>query len=332
MLVVLFILLAAALCTEGSKTRKNRRGALRAHRARDVTMTMTTTTTTTSTTTTTKKTQEVTQDRGCCYPAGSAADKWTPSCFAALTEQECAEVTTHETFGEERCYWMPTEVDEPDSDCASTTKPPSAGCCFGSGQGECAYYEDQVTCEKSQCGWIETEDSFDCVLAMTTTSSPSTTDEPGCCVHRGNERRNMVCMDLGSKKCEHFGTCEWLSAEAPECAQGCCTSTVSQRIAKVCSRLATKSACSATDDCVFSTGETECEWPAAEGAEKEPELALFENDRGSAAVQSLSSVSLLCILFSMICAIAVFTGVAVYRRREYIKVADASPVTSLTRV
>jgi len=293
---------------------------------------MTTAATKTTTTTTTTTTQEVMQDSGCCYPNESVADKWTSSCIMALTEQDCAEVTEG---GDQLCYWQPEEAGD-GSDCAKTTTPPLLGCCYGSGQGECAYYEDQVTCERRKCAWIETEDPLDCVLAMTTTSAPSTTDEPGCCVHRGNERRNMVCEDLGSQKCEHVGSCEWFSEEDPECAQGCCTSTDSEETAKACSRMATKSGCAATEGCEFRAGQTECEWPTAEDTETTTEAAwiagieplLFEEERESEVVRSLSSLSLSGVVLSMICAIVTFTALAVYRRRDYIKVADASAVTN----
>merc|ERR1719334_700110 len=131
-------------------------------------ITMTTTKTTTTTT------QEVMLDSGCCYPNESVADKWTSSCIMAFTEQDCAQVTKG---GDQLCYWQPKEAED-GSDCAKTTTPPLLGCCYGSGQGECAYYEDPVTCERRKCEWIETEDPFDCVLAMTATSAPSMTDEP----------------------------------------------------------------------------------------------------------------------------------------------------------
>jgi len=277
---------------------------------------------------------------GCCYADAGAADKWADICTMASTDRECAEVTNGRD-GDQRCLWESKE-DGDDSDCATAKTLSPNGCCWGSTwQGECADNADQIACERKTCEWIETEDPNDCAMA-TTTSPPSTTEEEGCCLHRGNERKNMACSNKGSSTCERSGSCDWVGGDDPECAVGCCTSSVSEKMANRCAWLTTETGCVAVSDCEFMFDRTDCEWSDAPETTDEPwlgakhydakhyggnaESVLFENDRNIEVVQSLSSVSLSGVLLSMICAITTFTSIAVYRRREYIKVADASPM------
>jgi len=165
-------------------------------------------TTLATTSTTESESTATTSMFGCCYPEEGINDRWKESCAAASCEQSCLEVSTH--AGDLLCRWE-AKTEEDAMDCATTTTTTSLapGCCYGStwrSQSTCMEIEDQVTCERN-CLWMVTDDPSDCVL--TTTATPTTTEEMGCC-SGSNERMNLMCIEKSSSTaCLRMSHCEW---------------------------------------------------------------------------------------------------------------------------
>jgi len=116
-------------------------------------------------------------------------------------------------------------VDAPDAE---------PGCCYGDSykaNEKCSKATEQEKCESKGCEWMVTDDAADCEL--TTTESPTTTEEIGCC--KGDSfKSNAKCnMKLTSDKCDRSSSCHWIArgvleddcafgtTEVPE-EPGCC--------------------------------------------------------------------------------------------------------------
>merc|ERR1719320_487678 len=89
-----------------------------------------------------------------------------------------------------------------------------------------------MKCEQNGCNWLVTDDETDCEI--TTTSSPTTTEEMGCCKGDSVKSNDKCNGKLDSASCERMSSCEWIidgvledgdcdfgTTEAPE-DPGCC--------------------------------------------------------------------------------------------------------------
>ena len=145
------------------------------------------------------------KEPGCCYgnPELAYSKRWMDACTAYATERECTLLTNDD--GEPRCVFEPMNEY---MDCAmlwptTTTTTVAPGCCRGSSykaQDKCAGLDNQVSCERKDCEWLLTDDPEDCVI--TTTESPTTTVEPGCCKADSVKREDMCLARDTRDKCE----------------------------------------------------------------------------------------------------------------------------------
>merc|ERR1719491_2151158 len=155
-------------------------------------------------------------------------------CKTFGTETECT-LLLHDD-GTPRCVFEPMGDYE---DCESvwptttTTSSPTdapAGCCYGGSykaNTKCMMAMEQEKCESKDCEWKVTEDPADCVI--TTTSSPTTTIEAGCCKGEDTKSNDMCNQKTDSNSCERSNTCTWIKdgTNAEECNidednYGCC--------------------------------------------------------------------------------------------------------------
>merc|ERR1719260_757463 len=233
---------------------------------------------------------DVPEEPGCCYinPDMAYSKKYQETCISFGTERDCLKLTDGE--GVPRCVFE--EMNEY-MDCAAlwptTTSSPTepAGCCKGSSykaQAKCFGLADQKACERKDCEWLVTDDDTDCEI--TTTSTTSTTETPGCC--KGTSRTsNDACNDIDDAgQCDRrssytfiaFGLidvdCVFPATQPPE-EPGCCYGNpdvaYSKRWMESCKTFGTESECLMLTDgegvprCTFEPmGEYEdCEtvWP-----------------------------------------------------------------------
>merc|ERR1719443_1018573 len=91
-----------------------------------------------------------------------------------------------------------------------TTSPP--GCCYSGdsykANDRCAKATDRARCEDMGCSFLETDDPSDC--EMTTTETPTTTEEVGCC--KGDSlKTNPMCNARTSRaQCERSSSCHFI--------------------------------------------------------------------------------------------------------------------------
>jgi len=203
-----------------------------------------------------------TEPAGCCHgDSYKANDK----CVKAMDKGKC------EKNG---CSWLVT--DDPE-DCEMTTTPsPTAepGCCYGDSykaNAKCAKAASQMKCEQNGCNWLVTDDETDCEI--TTTSSPTTTEEMGCCKGDSVKSNDKCNGKLDSASCERMSSCEWIidgvledgdcdfgTTEAPE-DPGCCygnpDAAYSKRWMEACIAFYTERDCLMLTD---SEGGYRCAW------------------------------------------------------------------------
>ena len=86
------------------------------------------------------------------------------------------------------------------------------GCCYDpdsyKGNGRCSAAADQDRCEDMGCTFLVTDDDTDC--EMTTTETPTTTAEVGCC--KGDSRQtNSMCNSRPTREqCERSSSCHFI--------------------------------------------------------------------------------------------------------------------------
>merc|ERR1711972_694774 len=158
---------------------------------------------------------------GCCYgnPDIAYSKRWMESCKTFGTEEECLMLTNDD--GEPRCYFEPLGEYE---DCetvwpTTTTTTEEIGCCYSGdsykANDKCGKATDRARCEDMGCEFLVTDDPKDC--EMTTTSTPTTTEELGCCYGEGVKENKMCGNKVGRDQCERSGKCEFRSGEYADC-------------------------------------------------------------------------------------------------------------------
>ena len=101
----------------------------------------------------------------------------------------------------------------------TTTTMEEIGCCY-SGDGYKANDKgsratDRARCEDMGCEFLVTDDPKDC--EMTTTSTPTTTEELGCCYGEGVKENEMCGNKVGRDQCERSGKCEFREGADADC-------------------------------------------------------------------------------------------------------------------
>merc|ERR1711972_1057662 len=90
------------------------------------------------------------------------------------------------------------------------------GCCYSGdsykANDKCSRATDRARCESMGCEFLVTDDPKDCEL--TTTSTPTTTEEQGCCYGEGVKENEMCSNKVGRDQCERSGKCEFRADEA----------------------------------------------------------------------------------------------------------------------
>merc|ERR1719317_1826094 len=108
----------------------------------------------------------------------------------------------------------------------TTTTTEEPGCCYGDSykaNSKCLASTDQERCESRGCNWMVTDDPDDCLI--TTTNTPTTTEEPGCCYGEGVKENEMCATKIGRDQCERSGTCEFRSGDDADCTYTPTTTT-----------------------------------------------------------------------------------------------------------
>jgi len=132
-------------------------------------------------------------------------------------------------------------VDPTPSPLWTTPSPTDApGCCYGDSykaNDKCVKATTRDRCEDMGCSFLETDDPRDCEL--TTTETPTTTEEPGCCGSDNNRKFEMCNAKETRATCERSNDCEWTSGGDAVCepqvttvAPGCCAGQSYQGAAK----------------------------------------------------------------------------------------------------
>merc|ERR1712013_288510 len=219
-------------------------------------------------------TATTTEEPGCCFgnPDVAYSKKWMESCTAFYTERDCLLLTNSDS--EYRCAWEPKSVNY---DCSqlwptTTTTTIAPGCCRGSSykaQAKCFGLEDQMGCERKDCEWVETDDPNDCVIT-TTTSTPTTTEDPGCCKGDSAKSNDKCNMKEDGDSCSRSSSCHWIVTDEPSVCDweettteepGCCYGNpdvaYSKKLMESCIAFYTER------DCLLLTnsdGEFRCHW------------------------------------------------------------------------
>jgi len=157
---------------------------------------------------------------GCCYgnPDIAYSKRWMEQCKKFGTEEECLMLTNDD--GEPRCYFEPLGEYE---DCetvwpTTTTTTEEIGCCYADSykaNDKCGRATDRARCEDMGCFFLVTDDPSDCEL--TTTSTPTTTSEAGCCYGEGVKENEMCGNKIGRDQCERSDKCEFREGEDADC-------------------------------------------------------------------------------------------------------------------
>merc|ERR1712087_754705 len=158
---------------------------------------------------------------GCCYgnPDIAYSKRWMEECKKFGTEEECLMLTNDD--GEPRCFFEPLGEYE---DCetvwpTTTTTTEEIGCCYSGdsykANDKCSRATDRARCEDMGCEFLVTDDPDDC--EMTTTSTPTTTEEVGCCYGEGVKENEMCGNKVGRDQCERSGKCEFREGEDADC-------------------------------------------------------------------------------------------------------------------
>ena len=108
------------------------------------------------------------------------------------------------------------------------------GCCYGDSykaNGKCARPTTQSKCEDMGCSFLITDDYSDC--EMTTTETPTTTAEAGCCKGDSHKTNTMCNKRLTREQCERSSSCHFIKdgdvddecafgTTEPPAEPGCC--------------------------------------------------------------------------------------------------------------
>merc|ERR1719361_2331868 len=218
---------------------------------------------------------------GCCYgnPDLPYNSRWMAACINFGAEAECTKLT--DSAGVQRCHWEIVRNDEFDCEqlWPTTTSTPS-GCCYGDSykaNAKCLRATDRSRCEDMGCSFLETDDPTDCEL--TTTKTPTTTEEPGCCYGDGVKENAMCATKEGRDQCERSGKCEFRSGKDADCTYtpttttqeiGCCYGDTKQSNA-MCAEKDGRELCERSAKCEFRAGEdADCELPTTTTETPEP--------------------------------------------------------------
>jgi len=206
-----------------------------------------------------------TEAAGCCYNGDSY--KGNEKCVMASASQSKCE--------EKGCSWKVTD-DASDCDLTTTETPPTPqptsvpGCCRSTvsykANGKCNSVTEEGKCERSDCEWFATDDAEDC--AMTTTETPTTTVEPGCCSSDSAKKFAMCNVKADVKSCERSSSCFWkVGAEAlceppvttsePGCCYGNPSAAYSARWMATCTAYSSAKECLMLAD---EGGVARCHW------------------------------------------------------------------------
>merc|ERR1719204_1517425 len=251
---------------------------------------------------------------GCCYgnPDIAYSKRWMESCKTFATEQECLMLTNDD--GEPRCYFEPLGEYE---DCetvwpTTTTTTEEIGCCYSGdsykANDKCGKATDRARCEDMGCEFLVTYDPKDC--EMTTTSTPTTTVEAGCCYGEGVKENEMCSNKVGRDQCERSGKCEFRSGADAVCdpvfttttmEPGCCYGDTA-KTNEMCAEKVGREQCERSGKCEFKSGEyADCELPTTTsepwlGAKDEAVLFAGENSLVGEAMNTQVSLSTLLLL------------------------------------
>merc|ERR1719381_123446 len=239
-----------------------------------------------------------TLEPGCCYgnPDIAYSKRWMDQCKSYYTEREC--LMLEDSDGNKRCTF---EEMNDYMDCEAvwptTTETPTEapGCCRGDGyksNDKCRRNDnDQAKCEKQGCEFVETYDFSVC--EYTTTKTPTTTSEVGCCKADAKKREDMCLARDTREKCEKSSSCvEWISGPDADCSieettteePGCCYINPDQAYSKkyqdTCITFGTERECLKLTDsngvprCVFEPmneyGDCSMLWPTTTETPTEP--------------------------------------------------------------
>merc|ERR1719232_1787271 len=242
-------------------------------------------------------TTEPPEEPGCCYinPDTAYSKRYQTMCTGFSTERECLQQT--DGNGVSRCVFEPMNEY---MDCSmlwptTTTTTEEAGCCYSGdsykANDRCLRALDRERCEDMGCSFLVTDDPTDC--EMTTTETPTTTQEQGCCKADSKKREDMCLARDTREKCEKSSSCvEWISGPDADCSfqettteePGCCYINPDQAYTKkyqeTCISFGTERDCLKLTDsngvprCVFEPmneyGDCSMLWPTTTETPTEP--------------------------------------------------------------
>jgi len=148
------------------------------------------------------------------------------------------------------------------------------GCCYGDSykaNAKCATASEQDKCESRGCAWMVTDDPSDC--EMTTTETPTTTEEVGCCKGDSHKTNSMCNARDTRAKCDRSSSCTFVVGgtiddecffppTAPPEEPGCCygnpdVHAFTRKWQAQCTKYGTERECLLPID---SDGANGCEW------------------------------------------------------------------------
>jgi len=249
--------------------------------------------------------------------------------------------------GEPRCYFEPLGEYE---DCetvwpTTTTTTEEVGCCYADSykaNDKCGRATDRARCEDMGCSFLVTDDPKDC--EMTTTSTPTTTAEEGCCYGEGVKENEMCGNKVGRDQCERSGKCEFRSGEDAICDYesttttmevGCCYGDTA-KTNEMCGDKIGREQCERSGKCEFRSGEdADCELPTttSEPWLGEKDEAVLFGEQGTTLSEAMNTqISLSTLLLFAVVALAVQQLYRCYAnsasRDGYTKLAEAQPNTA----
>merc|ERR1719317_950273 len=233
---------------------------------------------------------------GCCYanPDVAYSKKYQTTCTAFFTERDCLKLT--DSDGNPRCAFEEL-IDG--YDCSllwptTTTTTEEPGCCKGSSyknQAKCLGFDNRDDCERRGCEFVSGGEPEDCVI--TTTNTPTTTEEVGCCAGDSAKTNPMCNARTSRTQCERSSSCHFIvdgdvdvdcAVDSTTTEPGCCYLSpdvaYSKRYQTACTGFYTERDCLKLTDsngnsiCVFEPlGEyMDCEmlWPTTTTTTDEP--------------------------------------------------------------
>merc|ERR1719335_1305573 len=287
---------------------------------------------------------------GCCYgnPDVAYSKRWMEQCKTFGTEEECLMLTNDD--GEPRCFFEPLGEYE---DCetvwpTTTTTTEEVGCCYADSykaNDKCGRATDRARCESMGCEFLVTDDPSDC--EMTTTSTPTTTQELGCCYGEGVKENEMCGNKVGRDQCERSGKCEFRSGTDADCTYypptssttttepGCCYGDTA-KTNEMCAEKTTRDQCERSGKCEFRSGYgADCELPTttSEPWLGEKDEAVLFGEQGTTLSEAMNTqISLSTLLLFAVVALAVQQLYRCYAnsasRDGYTKLAEAQPDTA----